>query len=738
NPDLLSANNTGNVPFININLDLSPNNANATGYGFVKFPGADLNTILLDALRFTNYSIGEISSLTSINPGSDYNVNPFVLVYEPDVAGLNRKDYIINVSNTNGLFAVGEKIQQSSNVSAVVLTVNTFSGTAANGSSTTNFEINEFVYQSNGTSNIASGYVYSTSLSGGAGDVKLYNVSGTFETTPVHGYLLSILTSGATANISAVNTSATIATSAYGEIKTGSNSSTLFVKRISLGTTFSVGNTVIGLTSGANAVISVINEQSNSLAIGENANILANVQVANAVVSGLLVIDSGYGYLDGENVTLEKDGSIFIVSAQTNLVKQGQGEGYYKDSGGTVSGEKKLIDSNYYQEYSYEIQSKVPFSKYSEILNKLVHVAGTKMFGKAVINSFVNTQITSSNSSSRLVTLNYANGTTLKSFSNSDFVMFSNGSSNTTLSYVNANNIATGIINGSNVIVIEVPDSNNSFVIDRLVYMPNANSYVASGNVVAKNSNNAANITLLYIKDVTGTFTSSNTISGHISSNTSNSSTLGTILSKAVNVYGYGNVHSPTIATLTIPVSNTLSTLLSGTVNSNSNSVTLVGSGTSFNSNFANNGWIQIISGATTDIRQIKSVTNSTHMILRSNPSFSNSSATFKKSLPFISNSLIKMPSYSSNSAFGNVFSFEANSTYFTYYLNNVYGSFDSSNTVEGYINTTTTNSYTLSTAINTIVVANTENDIPINSIMTGLSSNSSANITYVSVRYEK
>ncbi|NBX74958.1 MAG: hypothetical protein EBQ92_00180, partial [Proteobacteria bacterium] len=323
-PDLLSSNNTGNIPFININLDLNPDNANASGgFGFVKFPGADINTTLLDALRFTNINIGEISSLKGINPGSDYNVDPFILVYERDVAGYKRKDYIINISSVSGSFAVGEKILQTSNISSVVLTVNTFSGTSANGSSTSNFDVGEFVYQSNGSSNIATGIVYSSSLSGGAGDVRLIDVTGVFQLTPINGYLLNTLSTGATANISSTNTSTTIATSAYGEVKTGSNNTNLFVKRLSFGVEFGVGNTIIGLTSGANAIISSTLEQANSLPIGENANIDGDVQIANSVVKSLSVIDSGYGYLDGENVFLEKIGSAYIVTAQTELIKQG-------------------------------------------------------------------------------------------------------------------------------------------------------------------------------------------------------------------------------------------------------------------------------------------------------------------------------------------------------------------------------------------------------------------------------
>ena len=80
--------------------------------------------------------------------------------------------------------------------------------------------------------------------------------------------------------------------------------------------------------------------------------------------------------------------------------------------------------------------------------------------------------------------------------------------SNSTIYKATSNNISLGINEGSNVIVIEVPDSNNSFVVGRLVYMPNYSSYVVSGNVVAKNSNTSANVTLLYVTNATGTFTS--------------------------------------------------------------------------------------------------------------------------------------------------------------------------------------------------------------------------------------
>lgn len=388
--EFLAANNTGSVPFMDINLDLSPNNANATGYGFTKYPGASINTIILDALTFDSKTIGTISSLGSINPGTDYNIDPFVLVYEKGVATHARKDFVIEISNPTRLYVVGEKVQQTSNSAAVQLTVNNFSGTAANGSSTSSFTVGEYVYQSNGSANIATGFVYSSGLSNGAGSVKLYNVTGAFETTPSHGYQIRTVTSNATANATAVNTGVTISTTAYGIVDQGSNSSVLFVKRLSFENTFGIGNTLIGVSSGASSNISNIYEQTGSLSIGENAVISANVQVSNAVVSGLSVIDSGYGYIDGENVTLEIANSQYIVTAKANLLKQGVGEGYYATTDGFLSSDKRLIDSDYYQDYSYEIQTRLPFQKYADVLKKVAHVAGTKMFGKVIVPTNVN------------------------------------------------------------------------------------------------------------------------------------------------------------------------------------------------------------------------------------------------------------------------------------------------------------------------------------------------------------
>ena len=365
------------------------------GLGFIKFPGTNLDTILLDALRFDSTTIGSIASLVSVNPGSEYNVDPFVSVVDTYVVGYNHRDYVMIITNTDGAYVVGEQIQQSYSNVATQLTVTNFSGTAANGTSTSTFVINEFVYQSNSTANVAaSGFVVEAAISAGSGTLKIKNTTGTFVNN-APSYPLKGLSSGSTSNISLV-TATTIATTARAIVKSA-NSSVLKLKRINLENTFLTGNPIIGRSSGATANVVSVGEDANTVPIGLNASIEANVQTANNVVKKLAVADSGFGYLDRETVTLTSPNSVFSVTAVVELGKQGTGTGFYSATRGFLSDDKKLQDGEYYQEYSYEVQTKVPFDRYFDVLKKVTHVAGTKAFGRVISLSLANLEMTAIN-----------------------------------------------------------------------------------------------------------------------------------------------------------------------------------------------------------------------------------------------------------------------------------------------------------------------------------------------------
>lgn len=366
------------------------------GFGFPKFPACNLDSILFDVLRFESKTIGSIASLVGIDPGAEYNMDPFVTVLEPQVAAYSHYDIVLDLSSVSGRFIPREQIQQAQDSIGRQLTVVSFAGVTANGTVTDTPFINERVYQKYPNNAIrASGIVSEGLLSGGAGSFKLKTYSGTFVTTSNNSTLLYSQTSNATANVTAVD-SVTITTNARGIVKDSSNSTVLQIKRITLENTFVAGKRILGRTSGASANVDVVDENRSTpgVVIGVNANVAANVQTALGVVTDLSVQDSGFGYIDQEIVTLTSEDSIYQVTAVALLEKQGVGSGYYASTGGFLDSDKKLHDNDYYQEYSYEVETKVPFDKYVDVLKSITHVAGTKMFGAVETVSVAATPLT--------------------------------------------------------------------------------------------------------------------------------------------------------------------------------------------------------------------------------------------------------------------------------------------------------------------------------------------------------
>lgn len=82
------------------------------GYGFVKNPSGAYDNYIEDLLTNENFLIGSIGTLTKINPGSNYNADPFVRVYNQYIASYGRGDFIINVDDISGSFKVGERLEQ--------------------------------------------------------------------------------------------------------------------------------------------------------------------------------------------------------------------------------------------------------------------------------------------------------------------------------------------------------------------------------------------------------------------------------------------------------------------------------------------------------------------------------------------------------------------------------------------------------------------------------------------------
>lgn len=161
----------------------------------------------------------------------------------------------------------------------------------------------------------------------------------------------------------------------------------------------SANTKIVGFGSGATANVDLIFENTNSKVMGLNAVVSANVVSQNGAVTKLEVIDSGVGYrhkvvgsfssLDGERV-----GSVsMLLGGRTSEIntrgREGKSLGRYRTEDGFLSSGKKLQDSDYYQDFSYEIRSSVTLDKYEAMLKQLLHVAGTKYFAATIRSSAI-------------------------------------------------------------------------------------------------------------------------------------------------------------------------------------------------------------------------------------------------------------------------------------------------------------------------------------------------------------
>jgi len=364
------------------------------GFGFSGNVAANSSSLIIDALSYTNTLIGSIASIANINPGNLNTVDPVVLIIEKAIAGADIREELIVPTDTVGSFVVGEEITQDYTITFSNVEFDTFTGN-------TSFAAGEGVVQerSDGV------WVYGTVLTQdvtlspytvSVGSVHATNgqyglavVGATFDTSNgVVGLTSGVVTSN-------VNSSANATfDSLMRGIIVSSGTDGIRVRRKFFGTGFVAGRTITGVTSTATANVVSAQELDNSPVMGNNSIVSTDAGNARGTVTTVSVLDSGVAYQHGEIVTLSAEGNPYVATAQVELLNQGVGEGRWNTIDGFVSSEKKLQDSDYYQEYSYEIQSSLSKDIYEAKVKESVHVAGTRMFGAVVSQSVANSQAT--------------------------------------------------------------------------------------------------------------------------------------------------------------------------------------------------------------------------------------------------------------------------------------------------------------------------------------------------------
>ena len=162
------------------------------------------------------------------------------------------------------------------------------------------------------------------------------------------------------------------------------------------------GETFQGQESGASAFVVSAQVMRRQPRTGLNANVTSVAYSGSGFITGLTVRSSGFGYEDGEIVRLISfDDETKDLTARLRLGKQGISDGYFKNRKSFLSSDKYLHDNDFYQEYSYKVLTALPFESYKDTLTKVLHVAGSKLFGGYVATTEVPFNIISGASSAQ-------------------------------------------------------------------------------------------------------------------------------------------------------------------------------------------------------------------------------------------------------------------------------------------------------------------------------------------------
>jgi hypothetical protein len=129
---------------------------------------------------------------------------------------------------------------------------------------------------------------------------------------------------------------------------------------------------------------------------GGDAIIPADLSTGNGVIANVMIISSGYDYFEGQTLEVEAT-TDDALNAELMLHTNGIGveEGYWQNDDGFLNSDKFIQDSYYYQIHSYEVQVEKSLDKYFDILRKVMHPLGNRIFGKNLYTDIDNATFTS-------------------------------------------------------------------------------------------------------------------------------------------------------------------------------------------------------------------------------------------------------------------------------------------------------------------------------------------------------
>jgi len=391
------------------------------GYGLAKH-GNTINTthsggysnVINDVLTFSADTLGSINTFSSTNGGNNYTAPPFVLIQNRYVDKFNQRNvqlkYDSIVSGTRSNFLVDDTIVQKQPQNYLAIT--------HNGANDAAFTVGEGVVQvvNSTVNNYATITGANTTvftirdgkrrqvLSGGAINIAATDASITWTT----GNTFVGLSSGSTGNVTGQSTTV-VNRFIKGKVLTSNTSTNILEVRMF--------DTRFDFNTGANVQIEDYSTSANvaevyahspntstrttGIRLDERAGLNANLNITATTSTGLIetkdIINSGYGYEDGETVTMVSGTESISGTAVVN--NHGISPGYHRNNKGFLNEDKYLHDNDFYQEYSYQIRTVIPFDKYRQQVKDVVHLAGSKLFGQTEVSATANIALAIANSS---------------------------------------------------------------------------------------------------------------------------------------------------------------------------------------------------------------------------------------------------------------------------------------------------------------------------------------------------
>jgi hypothetical protein len=123
--------------------------------------------------------------------------------------------------------------------------------------------------------------------------------------------------------------------------------------------------------------------------LGRNATI--SIGALGGAVTGVNITDSGFGYMIDPTIIVPVNSTPAIITPTMAVAKTKTG--VHVGESGFPSSAKKLQDNDYYQDFSYVLQTTDSIDVWKQDVLKLLHPAGFKLFGEVAIATLLNAQM---------------------------------------------------------------------------------------------------------------------------------------------------------------------------------------------------------------------------------------------------------------------------------------------------------------------------------------------------------